>query len=122
MHITQQQAKDAMKNTFVRLMQLKTANEVRWLGTTTDLVELVHIMWYDGLTINQHGKLLNFSTSVNLLCLLLGVKPPRKPNTVMNNVRNRRRYESQLLVRCQRLMEMGEEPLARFLEPFRQAK
>lgn len=116
MEITQKEAKDAMKNTFCRLMLLPAAGEVRWLGTVSDLVELVHIMWYDGLTIDEHGQVLNFSTSVNRLCERLGLRAPRKPNTVMNNIRNRKNYDRMLLVRCQHLMEQGEEPLARFIK------
>ena len=116
MEITQKEAKDAMKNTFCRLMLLPAAGEVRWLGTVSDLVELVHIMWYDGLTIDEHGQVLNFSTSVNRLCERLGLRAPRKPNTVMNNIRNRKNYDRMLIVRCQHLMEQGEEPLARFIK------
>ena len=116
MEITQKEAKDAMKNTFCRLMLLPAAGEVRWLGTVSDLVELVHMMWYDGLTIDEHGQVLNFSTSVNRLCERLGLRAPRKPNTVMNNIRNRKNYDRMLLVRCQHLMEQGEEPLARFIK------
>ena len=116
MEITQKEAKDAMKNTFCRLMLLPTAGEVRWLGTVSDLVELVHMMWYDGLTIDEHGQVLNFSTSVNRLCERLGLRAPRKPNTVMNNIRNRKNYDRMLIVRCQHLMEQGEEPLARFIK------
>lgn len=116
MEITQKEAKDAMKNTFCRLMLLPAAGEVRWLGTVSDLVELVHMMWYDGLTIDEHGQVLNFSTSVNRLCERLGLHAPRKPNTVMNNIRNRKNYDRMLLVRCQHLMEQGEEPLARFIK------
>lgn len=116
MEITQKEAKDAMKNTFCRLMLLPAAGEVRWLGTVSDLVELVHMMWYDGLTIDEHGQVLNFSTSVNRLCERLGLRAPRKPNTVMNNIRNRKNYDRMLIVRCQHLMEQGEEPLARFIK------
>ena len=116
MEITQKEAKDAMKNTFCRLMLLPAAGEVRWLGTVSDLVELVHMMWYDGLTIDEHGQVLNFSTSVNRLCERLGLRAPRKTNTVMNNIRNRKNYDRMLLVRCQHLMEQGEEPLARFIK------
>lgn len=105
-----------MKNTFCRLMLLPAAGEVRWLGTVSDLVELVHMMWYDGLTIDEHGQVLNFSTSVNRLCERLGLRAPRKPNTVMNNIRNRKNYDRMLIVRCQHLMEQGEEPLARFIK------
>ena len=86
------------------------------MGTVSDLVELVHIMWYDGLTIDEHGQVLNFSTSVNRLCERLGLRAPRKPNTVMNNIRNRKNYDRMLIVRCQHLMEQGEEPLARFIK------
>ena len=97
-------------------MLLPAAGEVRWLGTVSDLVELVHMMWYDGLTIDEHGQVLNFSTSVNRLCERLGLRAPRKPNTVMNNIRNRKNYDRMLIVRCQHLMEQGEEPLARFIK------
>lgn len=115
MQITQKQAKDAMRNTFVRLMLLQTEGEVQWLGTVSDLVELVHMMWYDGLTIDECGQVLNFSTTVDRLCRRLNLRAPRKPNTVMNNVRKRKNPDLLLIARCQRLMEQGEDPLARFL-------
>ncbi len=116
MEITQKQAKDAMRNTFERLMRLPDGNQVRWLGTVSDLVELVHMMWYDGLTIDEHGQVLNFSTTVNLLCERLHLRSPRKPNTVMNNVRKRKNPDLLLLTRCRHLMEQGEEPLGRFIK------
>ena len=115
MEITQKQAKDAMRNTFERLMRLPEGSQVRWLGTVSDLVELVHMMWYDGLTIDEHGQVLNFSTTVNLLCERLHLPSPRKPNTVMNNVRKRKNPDLLLLTRCRHLMEQGEEPLGRFI-------
>lgn len=116
MEITQKQAKDAMRNTFERLMRLPEGSQVRWLGTVSDLVELVHMMWYDGLTIDEHGQVLNFSTTVNLLCERLNLRSPRKPNTVMNNVRKRKNPDLLLLTRCRHLMEQGEEPLGRFIK------
>lgn len=116
MEITQKQAKDAMRNTFERLMRLPEGSQVRWLGTVSDLVELVHMMWYDGLTIDEHGQVLNFSTTVNLLCERLNLPSPRKPNTVMNNVRKRKNPDLLLLTRCRHLMEQGEEPLGRFIK------
>ena len=116
MEITQKQAKDAMRNTFERLMRLPEDSQVRWLGTVSDLVELVHMMWYDGLTIDEHGQVLNFSTTVNLLCERLNLPSPRKPNTVMNNVRKRKNPDLLLLTRCRHLMEQGEEPLERFIK------
>lgn len=116
MEITQKQAKDAMRNTFERLMRLPEDSQVRWLGTVSDLVELVHMMWYDGLTIDEHGQVLNFSTTVNLLCERLNLPSPRKPNTVMNNVRKRKNPDLLLLTRCRHLMEQGEEPLGRFIK------
>ena len=116
MEITQKQAKDAMRNTFERLMRLPEGSQVRWLGTVSDLVELVHMMWYDGLTIDEHGQVLNFSTTVNLLCERLHLRSPRKPNTVMNNVRKRKNPDLLLLTRCRHLMEQGEEPLGRFIK------
>ena len=115
MEITQKQAKDAMRNTFERLMRLPEGSQVRWLGTVSDLVELVHMMWYDGLTIDEHGQVLNFSTTVNLLCERLHLPSPRKPNTGMNNVRKRKNPDLLLLTRCRHLMEQGEEPLGRFI-------
>ena len=116
MEITQKQAKDAMRNTFERLMRLPEDSQVRLLGTVSDLVELVHMMWYDGLTIDEHGQVLNFSTTVNLLCERLNLPSPRKPNTVMNNVRKRKNPDLLLLTRCRHLMEQGEEPLGRFIK------
>lgn len=105
-----------MRNTFERLMRLPEGSQVRWLGTVSDLVELVHMMWYDGLTIDEHGQVLNFSTTVNLLCERLHLRSPRKPNTVMNNVRKRKNPDLLLLTRCRHLMEQGEEPLGRFIK------
>ena len=105
-----------MRNTFERLMRLPDGSQVRWLGTVSDLVELVHMMWYDGLTIDEHGQVLNFSTTVNLLCERLHLSSPRKPNTVMNNVRKRKNPDLLLLTRCRHLMEQGEEPLGRFIK------
>lgn len=117
MQIEREAALDAMKITFRRLMLLKANSGVRWLGTTSDLVELVHIMWYRGETINIEGQMLNFSTSVNFLCGLLGVKPPRKPNIVIHNVKKRKDSNHSLVSRCIKLMEQGELPLGRFITP-----
>lgn len=70
MEITQQQTKDAMKETFVRLMKMNSVGKIKWKSTMFDLVELVHMMWYDGFTIDEHGQLLNFSASINRFCQL----------------------------------------------------
>lgn len=114
--LQEQQAKDAMRETFVKLMKLKQEDGVRWVGTVSDLVELAHMMWYDGASIDECGRLLNFSDTVSRLCGALGVKPPRKPHTVMNNIRKRKTPTLGLLARCQQLMQQGEEPLERMVK------
>lgn len=116
MEVTEMDVENAMKNTFFKMMRIEQPGRHRWLGTAADLVELVHLMWLNGLTIDEQGNLLCFTHTVNRLCQRLSVKPPTNATAVMNNIKRRKNLDRLLVVRCRRMMEQGERrPLGRLI-------
>lgn len=116
MEVTEMDVENAMKNTFVKMMRIEQPGLVRWLGTAADLIELIHLMWLNGLTIDEQGNLLCFTQAVNRLCYRLSIKVPNNPTAVMNNIKRRKNLDRLLVVRCRRMMEQGERrPLGRLI-------
>lgn len=112
--VTEEEVYDAMRNTFLRLMSLKSGDGVQWSAPVSDLVELSHQMWYDGFARDSLGRRIPFKYVVAHLCGVLSVKCPQNPSAVMTNVR--RRKDLDLKTRFRKMMESGcEDPLSRFV-------
>lgn len=107
---TDNEVRQEMLASAVDMLAIHEQDGLLWTGTTSDLVELSHLIWESGLAIGRDGLPMTFKTLVGSLCRSLHVECPKNPTAVMNNIRNRKRPNSALEERCRTLMTLyGEQ-------------
>lgn len=95
---------------FVELMSMSPDDGLRWAGTTSDLVEVTHVVWETGAIIDDSGRPMAFKMLVHHIFNILNAREPKRPAVVMNNVNTRKNVKTvPLMERFAMLLELGRE-------------
>lgn len=69
------------------LLAHDSADGLRWHGTRTDLIEMVHILYESCEIRDEDGLPIAFNRLVERCCRVLGEKVPRNPCTYLSHAR-----------------------------------
>lgn len=113
----------AMYKGFLRMMNTREADGLKWTGTISDLVELSHSMWMEGYTVGRDGHWMTYTTVIRQLCRTFHVPCPKNHTAVLNNIRRRKTRGTSLFERCRTMMMLyGEEdPIGQMIAPLETA-
>jgi len=65
----------------------------KWTGTQADLMEIVYVLYYSEMLVDQKGRNLKLIEITNFVFKLFGCKPPKNPSRVLRTIRKRARPE-----------------------------
>jgi len=88
-----------MKDAFARLLAANEKDDIRWMGTQTDLMELAYLAYESGEMRDERGFPLTLAQLVREACNKLHVRQPYSPYNAAARARRRKG------VRCHTLLE-----------------
>ena len=111
---------NAMREGFLFLMAVEENDGVTWNGTMSDLIELCHAMWLEGLAVDSLGQPLTFTSLLHRMCEALHMTMPRNHTAVVNNIRRRKTPCLSLKNRCKVMMACYhvQHPIERMVGPY----
>ena len=117
-HVTDEQmaaGRRALGESFVRLLSSRYDDNLYWVGLQTDLLEVVRIVFDDGLVRDRSGVPLPLLHLVRHSCAVLHQYMPRNPYSLMQRARRRKGVRRQTMLEryCWRKYVQGiADPLA----------
>ena len=83
--------KVVINNKVVKLF--KKNPKLTWSGTQADLMEIVYVLYYSEMLVDQKGRKLKLIEITNFVFKLFGCKPPKNPSRVLRTIRSRAKPE-----------------------------
>jgi hypothetical protein len=87
-----EEAKMQMEREFVEIMRDNDTHTLRWTGTQSDLMEIVHTAYLDNVFFNDNGNPETFISLVRRVCDTLHVSVPANPRAVAYQARCRKGF------------------------------
>lgn len=84
------EAKQRLTNEFVELIMIDHDSSISWNSTTTDLIEMIHVVYQTGRVCNTEGKVCTFKEMISRTCTVLNHKQPQHARQMAYNGENRR--------------------------------
>lgn len=81
---------DRMTDEFVYLVNLSEGTPLRWVNSTTDLVEVCHMACLTERLREESGQPVTFSSLLRLCCMQFGVTMPANPRSVLAQAAKRK--------------------------------
>jgi hypothetical protein len=103
-HVDDETVVNAMREGFLFLMKVEEGDGMSWNSTMSDLIELCHAMWLEGLAVDGLGQPLTFTSLLHRMCEVLHMTMPRNHTAVVNNIRRRKSPCLSLQFRCKVMM------------------
>lgn len=92
-------AKEHMEHALKELLrEAQRGKTVRWTGTQSDLIELLHTVYLDGVFIDERGCPETFASLVRRVCTTLHVKIPANPRATAFSARSRKGFHQRPLL------------------------
>ncbi len=85
-----QRAKEKLVAQFAELLGRSPAENIYWMETVTDLMDLSHVVYLTGLMTDGQGRPFGFRRIVERACAVLHVPLPANPYSMAFNARNRK--------------------------------
>ena len=85
-----QRAKEKLVAQFAELLGRSPAENIYWMETVTDLMDLSHVVYLTGLITDGQGRPFGFRRIVERACAVLHVPLPANPYSMAFNARNRK--------------------------------
>lgn len=106
----QREARVRLTIELLELLEKARKENVRWKGSVTDLMEVVHIAYQTGRVCNPDGSLCQFGDMVSRTCLLLNIRMPVHPRQTAFSAEQRKGVKRDtFFVRYYRMMMANEE-------------
>ena len=87
-----------------KLLQRSECDGLRWHGTKTDLVEMVHILYESEELTDEDGVPMTFKRLLELSCMVVHERVPRNPATYLTQARRCKGMKrAPLLIRYKRI-------------------
>lgn len=91
--LTKEQRREAlelMTRQFKELLERPDSDNLYWMGTKTDLVDLVHEVYMTERMVDRQGRPFGFARILERACAVLHVVMPCNPYSMAFNARNRK--------------------------------
>lgn len=85
----------------------------RWTGTRRDLVELVHIVWQQGVCLDEQAKALQQMELIRRVFRVVGQEAPHQISCMLRGIQNRTKPTLSMLWRYEHID--AQSPIQRFL-------
>lgn len=79
-----------MGQAFMKLLTHTPDDNLRWKGTNTDLIEMIHVVYEAELVRDSNGCLASFTSLVRRVFSLMHIKVPANPHAYLNKAHCRK--------------------------------
>ena len=90
--------REHLVNSFVNLMSHGNRDTMYWLGTQTDLIEIVYLIYRLRVVRNQEGNPCTFHSLVRQACALLHMPMPYNPSCIAQRAISRKGIKTATMV------------------------